>query len=89
MVNVTPLPNHASAAAVSALAALQQAFAISIIGGQLRLLDRQVIREAQQGSPTAAVHFIKKEDGKMILKRFIETLPIPVVKPADVVNNFG
>jgi hypothetical protein len=88
MVNVTTLPNHASTAAVSALTALQQAFAISLIGGQLRLIDRQVIREAQQGSPTAAVHFIKKQDGDLILKRFIETLPIPVAKPADVVNNF-
>ena len=44
MVNVTTLPNHASTAAVSALAALQQAFAISRIGGQIRLLERQVIR---------------------------------------------
>ena len=49
MVNVTALPNQASTDAVSALTALQQAFAISRIGGQLRLLDRQVIREAQQG----------------------------------------
>jgi len=88
MVNVTALPNQASTVAVSALAALQQAFAISRIGGQLRLVDRQAIREAQQGSPAAAVHFIKKQDGDLILKRFIETLPIPVVKPADVVNNF-
>ena len=88
MVNVTALPNQASTAAVSALAALQQSFAISRIGGQLRLVDRQVIREAQQGSPTAAVHFIKKQDGDLILKRFIETLPIPVAKPADLVSNF-
>ncbi len=88
MVNVTTLPNHASTAAVSALSALQQAFAISRIGGQLRLLDRQVIREAQQGSPTAAIHFIKKQDGDLILKRFIETLPIPVTSPKDVVNSF-
>ena len=88
MVNVTALPNHASTAAVPALAALQQAFAISRIGGQLRLLDRQVIRAAQQGSPTAAIHFIKKQDGDLILKRFIETLPIPVTNPKDVVNSF-
>lgn len=88
MVNVTTLPNHASTAAVSALAALQHAFAISRIGGQLRLLDRQVIREAQQGSPTAAIHFIKKQDGDLILKRFIETLPIPVTSPKDLVNSF-
>jgi len=88
MVNVTALPNQASTAAVSALAALQQAFAISRIGGQIRLLERQVIREAQQGSTTAAVHFIKKQDGDLILKRFIETLPIPVTNPKDVVNSF-
>ena len=88
MINVTPLPNQASTAAVSALTALQHAFAISRIGGQLRLVDRQVIREAQQGSLTAAVHFIKKQDADLILKRFIESLPIPVVKPADVVNSF-
>ena len=88
MVNVTPLPNHASTAAVSALGALQQAFAISLIGGQLRLVDRRAIQEAQQGSQTAAVHFIKKQDGDLILKRYIETLPIPVSKPADVVNSF-
>ena len=88
MVNVTALPNQASTAAVSALSALQQAFAISRIGGQIRLLERQVIREAQQGSTTAAVHFIKKQDGDLILKRFIESLPIPVAKPAEVVNSF-
>jgi len=88
MVNVTALPNQASTAAVSALSALQQAFAISRIGGQLRLLERQVISEAQQGSTTAAIHFIKKQDGDLILKRFIETLPIPVAKPAEVVNSF-
>ena len=85
---MTSLPNQASVAAVSALTALQQAFAISRIGGQLRLLDRQIIRQAQQGSPSAEVHFIKKQDGDLILKRFIETLPIPVAKPADVVNSF-
>lgn len=88
MANVTALPNQASTAAVSALAALQQAFAISLIGGQLRLVDRQVIREAQQGSTTAEVHLIKKDDGNLILKRFIETLPLPVAKPAEVVNSF-
>lgn len=88
MANVTALPNQASAAAVSALAALQQAFAISRIGGQLRLVDRQAIQEAQLGSPTAAIHFIKKQDGDLILKRLIETLPIPVTNPKDVVNNF-
>jgi len=88
MVNVTALPNQASTAAVSALSALQQAFAISRIGGQLRLVDRQAIQEAQLGSPTAAIHFIKKQDGDLILKRFIETLPIPVTNPKDVVNNF-
>jgi len=88
MVNVTALPNQTSTAAVSALTALQHAFAISRIGGQLRLLDRQVIREAQQGSPTAAIHFIKKQDGDLILKRFIETLPIPVTNPKDAVNSF-
>ena len=88
MVNVTPLPNHALTAAVSALTSLQHAFAISLIGGQLRLVDRRAIQEAQQGSPTAEVHLIKKDDGKMILRRFIESLPIPVVKPTDVVNNF-
>lgn len=88
MVNVTTLPNHASTAAVSALTALQHAFAISLIGGQLRLVDRRAIQEAQQGSPTAEVHFIKKEDGNLFMRRFIETLPIPVIKPADVVNSF-
>ena len=88
MVNVTALPNQASTAAVSALTALQHAFAISRIGGQVRLLDRQAIREAQQGSPTAVVHFIKKQDGDLILQRFIETLPIPVTDPKDVVNSF-
>ena len=88
MDNVTPLQNHAPTAAVSALTALQHAFAISLIGGQLRLVDRRAIQEAQQGSPTAEVHLIKKDDGKMILRRFIESLPIPVVKPTDVVNNF-
>jgi hypothetical protein len=88
MVNVTPLSNHAPTAGVSALTALQHAFAISLIGGQLRLVDRRAIQEAQQGSSTAEVHLIKKDDGKMILRRFIESLPIPVVKPTDVVNNF-
>ena len=88
MDNVTSLPNQTLAAAVSALSALQHAFAISLIGGQLRLVDRRAIQEAQQGSPTAEVHLIKKDDGKMILRRFIESLPIPVVKPTDVVNNF-
>jgi hypothetical protein len=50
MVNVTPLSNHAPTAGVSALTALQHAFAISLIGGQLRLVDRRAIQEAQQGS---------------------------------------
>ena len=86
--NVTSLPNQASAAAVSALSTLQQAFAISRIGGQLRLVDREIISAAQKGEPNSIVHFFKKGDGDLILKRFIETLPIPVTKPADVVNSF-
>jgi len=86
--DITTLPNPASVAAVSALSELQRAFAISRIGGQLRLLDVKATQEAQRGSPTTTVHFIKKQDGDLILKRFIESLPIPVSKPADLVNKF-
>ena len=45
--DITTLPNPASVAAVSALTAIQQAFAISRIGGQLRLLDMKAVQEVQ------------------------------------------
>ena len=46
-VNATPQPNHVATTTLSPLTEMLHAVAIPMIGEQLRLLDRQVIREEQ------------------------------------------
>jgi len=88
MPNVTSLPNQTSTAAVSVLSTLQQAFAISRIGGEIKLVDRQVIRGVCAGTPNAELHFMPKRDGDLIMRRYIETLTLSVAKPSDVISKF-
>ena len=88
MANLAIISAHAITPAASALQALQAFFVISRIGGEVKLIDRQEISDVCAGVPNATIHFMSKRDGDLVMKRYIETLPIPVSKPADVVNDF-
>lgn len=88
MANLAIFSAQATTPAASALQALQASFVISRIGGEVKLIDRQEISDAHAGVPNATIHFMSKRDGDLVMKRYIETLPIPVPKPADVVNDF-
>ena len=62
----------------SPLKALQEHYALSSIGGEIRILNRFNITRVLDGDPEASVEFIKKADGFVMMKRFLERQPIPL-----------
>ena len=82
MVNsVVPLSN------LNGLPALQKRFAISTIGGEVRVIDLEDVTAIWDGDSFRDLHLYKRIDGSMIMKRHLETLPV-VTKPRDDIENF-
>lgn len=67
---------------------LQTRFALSFIGGELRILEWETIRRVQSGDPAATLYFFKRTDALVLMRRFIESQPIPCPKPKDVIDEF-
>jgi len=70
------------------LQALQARFALSFIGGEMRILEWETIRRVQSGDPAATLHFFKRADALVLMRRFIESQPVPCPKPRDVIEDF-
>jgi hypothetical protein len=62
----------------SPLKALQEMYALSSIGGEIRILNRGTIARVLDGDSEASVEFIKKADGFVMMKRYLERQPIPL-----------
>ena len=71
-----------------ALQDLQQNFAISYIGGQIRILNKNVISNLLTGKNNAQVQFIQKRDSELMMARHIEASSIGVEGPKEVINKF-
>ena len=66
---------------------LQRRFCIIDTHGDIRILDRDQINSACNGNYKGDISFYKKFDGELMMKRFLETLPISS-KPNVVISNF-
>jgi hypothetical protein len=69
------------------LEALQSRFCIIDTHGDIRILDRDQINSACNGNYKGDISFYKKLDGELMMRRFLETLPISS-KPREVISNF-
>ncbi len=81
MVNKNLLPNS------SPLAELQKKFAIIDLSGEIRVVDLQQISDLLSGSSNTEPAMYKKSDAELMMKRFLEALPM-TSKPAQVVADF-
>lgn len=72
---------------VSPLQHLQEKFAIMDLGGEIRLLNRHQVGGILDGTIKGDVSFYKKVDGNLVMKRMLESLPLPC-KPDVVVADF-
>ena len=60
----------------SVLAAVQSAFCIMKLSGEIRVIDTTELVQSQSGTGRHGVHFYKKPDAELLIKRHLETLPI-------------
>jgi len=74
-------------ASMSPLQHLQDRFAIMDLGGEIRLLDRHQVTGILSGTIKGDVSFYKKPDGNLMMKRVLESLPLPC-KAEAVVDDF-
>ena len=63
---------------VSALQELQKSFCLVNLSGEIRLADKRQIHCALSDAKETEVSFYKKQDGVLLMKRYLETLPIDV-----------
>ena len=71
----------------SALKALQLNFCLIKLGGQIRIIDRDEIKNVASGTGEVEVNFYKKQDGDTLLRRHLESLPIPS-DPKKTITDF-
>ena len=63
------------APAINPLVELQKEFVLSTIGGEIRIMSRHEINAVTKGS-VGNVNMYKPSDGKVLLRRHLETLPV-------------
>ena len=72
---------------VSGLVELQKRFALSRIGGKLRVVDLLEISELKQGIRQRPLSYFDTSDARLLMGRLLETLPVKT-KPSDDIKNF-
>jgi hypothetical protein len=73
---------------VSALQELQKSFCLVNLSGEIRLADQRQIQCALSDAKEAEVSFYKKQDGVLLMKRYLETLPIYSNSKEDIADFF-
>jgi hypothetical protein len=73
---------------VSALQELQNNFCLVNLAGEIRLADQRQIQCALSDVKEAEVSFYKKQDGVLLMKRYLETLPIDSDSKQDIADFF-
>ena len=76
-----------AASPTNAIDELQKRYALSKVGGRLRVVDLQELTELQQGERQGSIHFYEMTDARLLMSRFLETLSI-VSKPRIDIANF-
>lgn len=71
----------------NALILLQSHFALSRIGGDIRVVDLGELAMLKAGTGMRYVHLYKKADASLLMQRFLETQPVPC-EPKRTIANF-
>lgn len=61
----------------SALTLLQSNFALSRIGGDIRVIDLGELAALKAGTGMRSIHLYKRADANLLMHRFLETQPVP------------
>lgn len=81
MHNQTPSQPH------SALSALQVNFGLMKLGGKIRVIELHQVSAVLNGHSSDEIAFYEKPDGEVLMKRFLESQPIPC-KVKDTIADF-
>ena len=73
--------------AVNGLVVLQERFALSTIGGVVRVIDIKEVRKIRSGVDGVTLSLYKREDATVLMKRVLEEAAV-VTKPKDDIENF-
>lgn len=72
---------------LSALSALQTNFCLMKLGGKIRVVERNQVSLVLSGQSSGDLAFYEKTDGEVLMKRFLESQPIPC-KVKDTIADF-
>ena len=71
----------------TALQHLQLAFCLIKLGGEILIVDRTEVAAVLSGQQVGSVNFYKRQAGEVLIKRFLEQLPI-TCDAKKTINNF-
>jgi hypothetical protein len=71
----------------SALLLLQSHFALSRVGGEIRVIDLGELAALKAGTGMRYIHLYKKVDAILLMQRFLETQSVPC-DPRRTIANF-
>lgn len=80
-------PPPAAPPLVSALLLLQAHFALSRVGGEIRVIDLGELAVLKAGKGIRSIHLYKRADANLLMQRFLETQPVPC-EPKRTIANF-
>lgn len=72
---------------VHGLDLLQRKFALSTIGGEVRVIDLDEVDKIQLGVRGVILNLYKKADASLLMRRLLEEQPVPT-KPKDDIDDF-
>lgn len=75
------------ALAIDPLVELQKSFCLIVMDSQIRIGDQREITEIQKGKRTEDLNMFKLSDGKLLMKRHLQNLPV-LSKPTEVIEAF-
>lgn len=70
-----------------ALDEVQKRFALSTVGGELRVVNLRQVDDVLSGQSNDGVHLLRMRDAELLIRRHLETLPIPS-NPQQVITQF-
>ena len=68
------------------LVELQARFCIIDINGEIRMLDRNQIKQMHEGAYQGEISFYKKPDGALLMHRSLEAMPIPCKPKCEIAD---
>lgn len=71
----------------SALVLLQTHYALSRVGGEIRIIDLGELTALKAGIGIRSLHLYKRADAILLMQRFLETQPVPC-EPKRTIANF-